>query len=356
MKHSASMKGRYATETTQAEKLMLTALAVSLLFHLLVFGLWKLGREMGWWRQMGLPRWMQVVGRKADLAPARKRPDATAPDSPPLVFIDTDPALAVAEPPKNAKFYSSDNTLAANPTIKTPSDVPLINGTQTKVIKTIEPGRPKAQPLQPSPPEKPKEAEKPQITENKAEAADARALPKPSFSPGDLAMAKPKEKPIEKKGQADAQAGETAAAAEPQRSRPRTLAEAMQRQGLDGAPTRQAGGVPRLGLESSFDTARTPWGDYDRDFIEAVRTHWYQLLADRGGNTAPGRVKLEFKLHQDGSVSDMRMTVNEVTDLLGIICQEAVMDPSPFKRWTEKMKQQLRDPRDITFTFYYESE
>lgn len=166
-------------------------------------------------------------------------------------------------------------------------------------------------------------------------------------------MAKPKDKPIEKTGQADAQAGE-AAPVEPKPSRPRTLAEALQRKGLDGAPMRQAGGVPRLGLDSSLDVARTPWGDYDRDLIEAIRTRWEQLLADRQA-TSLGKVRLEFKLHADGTISDMQMTQNEVTDLLGIICQQAVMDPAPFKPWPEKMRQQLRDPRDITFTFFYES-
>lgn len=155
MKHSGIMKGRLATAMDETEKLLLTALALSLLFHLLVFGVWKLGRQMGWWRQSNLPRWMQMARRAEPLIAAKKlQPIPKEPEAPPLVFVDVDPALAVPEPPKNAKFYSSDNTLAANPTIQKPSDLPQVNGSQTKIIKTIEAAKPKIQaPLQPSPPE-----------------------------------------------------------------------------------------------------------------------------------------------------------------------------------------------------------
>ena len=67
-----------------------------------------------------------------------------------------------------------------------------------------------------------------------------------------------------------------------------------------------------------------------------------------------GKVVLRFHLNYDGSITDMRFAENTVGDLLGYVCQKAVMDPPPFARWPTDMR---RDDRRIIvrlqFTFYY---
>jgi hypothetical protein len=328
------------------ENLLLRALVISLLIHLLSFGVWKLGQGLGWWRQIELPQWMQFVRKSMVPSVARKIPPALqAARQTPLLFVDVDPALAVTEPPKNTKFYSSANSVASNPRKSVPSDMPLITGRQDKVIKTTEPAKSKAQPLQPSPP-----------VPEKLQIAEAKPLPKPSYSPGDLAMAKPQEKTVEKNGQAETQTGD-ALQIEARHTRPHTLAEVQQHQGLMGDKMRQEGGVNRISIngESSLDVRRSVLGEYDADFIAAVDSRWRQLLENQQA-TVPGKVVLEFKLHPDGRITDMKMTANEVSDLLGLICQQAVLDHGPYKPWPDKMRQELSDPREVVFTFYYYNE
>jgi hypothetical protein len=59
-------------------------------------------------------------------------------------------------------------------------------------------------------------------------------------------------------------------------------------------------------------------------------------------------------LHPDGRISDMTVLKNEVSDLLQMTCQRAVLDPK-FPKWPREMRLDLpNDFYDITFTFYYE--
>jgi hypothetical protein len=335
---------QYFSERHDAERLLLRALIISLLIHLAVFGAWKSGRTEGWWRNFNFPAWMHLTPKL--LKPVTSKKIALVPKPQPqpsqLVFVDVDPALAEAVPPQAPKFYSANNSVAANPH---PKDalVPEIRGRQDKVIKTTEDTRLKPQPLQPSPPSR-----------QTANAPEARALPKRTYAPGDLAMSKPRETTQEKNGPSDI---ETGAGAQPQpvHQRPRTIAEAMAQRGMLGEKSRQEGGVKRLKMDSSLDAMKTSYGDYDREFIDAVRTRWYQLLEDRSPGT--GKVVVEFRLHPDGRVTDLSIVQNEMSDLFGLICAQAIREPSPYRPWPEEMRRDIpKDYRDVTFTFYYGTE
>jgi hypothetical protein len=183
------------------------------------------------------------------------------------------------------------------------------------------------------------------------ETAASKALPKPAYTIGDVAVAKPAAKAQDRKGTSDSNDG-TAAVTEPASARPRTLREVRDQQGAPGAKMRQAGGVNRLEADSSVDAMRTVYGDYDRDFIDAVQERWYELLKGRQDEVA-GKVVLEFNLHADGRVSDMKMKFSDVGDLLSLICQQAVLDPALYKPWPTEMRRVITDPREIRFTFYY---
>ena len=101
---------------------------------------------------------------------------------------------------------------------------------------------------------------------------------------------------------------------------------------------------------------KTSYGDYDAQFIDAVRQRWYQLLEDHSVD-ASGRVVVEFRLLPDGRITDLSIVRNEMSDLLGLICQEAIQDPSPYRPWPEEMRKDIpKDYRDVTFTFYYGTE
>jgi hypothetical protein len=58
-------------------------------------------------------------------------------------------------------------------------------------------------------------------------------------------------------------------------------------------------------------------------------------------------------LHYDGRITDMNMTENTAGEVLGLICQKAVLDPAPFATWPSDMRRTLGDTRNIQFTFYY---
>jgi hypothetical protein len=65
-------------------------------------------------------------------------------------------------------------------------------------------------------------------------------------------------------------------------------------------------------------------------------------------------VGIEFRLHYDGRITDVRVVEQDVGELLSLYCRRAVSDPAPFAPWPTEMRQMVgRDYRDVRFTFYY---
>ena len=160
------------------------ALAISLACHLLVVGTYQTGKKLNLWHNLHWPTWLQPPKIITELlkkkeAPPRPRP---LPDIP-LVFVQVSPAQATAEPPKDAKFYSDKNALAANPEPAKVAETPKIDGKQVEVAKTETVPRETFTPLQPSRP-----AQQPQ-------EAQPEVKPKPADTPGDLTLAKPSTTP-----------------------------------------------------------------------------------------------------------------------------------------------------------------
>jgi hypothetical protein len=308
------------------------AIAISLLLHLLIWGTYSLGKKYHWWEKLHWPAWVQKLTRA--LPSPSKQPEALQPvdREPPLVFVEVSPAQAEKEPPKDARYYSDKNAVAANPDPEKDTNTPKITGTQTQVAKTEESPRKKFDQLMPSPP-------KPDVEP----AEEARA--KPTLEPGDLTLAKPDTNPRPDTGNAE-------------KSRPRTIKEAMARQQITRIPgqrMKQDGGVNRLRLVPGLDTKATPFGAYDAAFIEAVSQRWYDLLESMSyDGYRTGRVVVQFKLNYDGRITELKILENNVTETLGLLCQKAVQDPSPFDKWPREMRLMVgEDYRKITFTFYY---
>ena len=117
----------------------------------------------------------------------------------------------------------------------------------------------------------------------------------------------------------------------------------------------QEGGTRRMALQPSFDAKATPFGDYDRRFIDAVTAQWYNLLdSQKFSQDRSGKVTLRFRLNYDGTISDMQVLENTVGELLGYVCQKAVTDPSPYEPWPSDMRHMVAENyREIVFTFYY---
>lgn len=297
-------------------KRLLLALALSLAAHLIVWGGYELGKITGFWQRMHWPVWL----------PAHKKFQPLLQQQEPTIFLDVDPDQATPEPPKDAKYYSSRNSRAANPAANRESNQPKLEGKQKDVPKTKDVPR--------TPNVKPREESQPKPT--------PPDQPKPTEQAGDTKPAKLDTSPEEKK--------------QAQPDRPRTLKEAMARQSnlMPSMRLNQEGGV-RLRLAPSMDAKATAFGDYDRQFIDAVTTQWYNLLdSQRFSQDRSGKVTLKFHLNYDGTISDMEVLENTVGELLCYVCQKAITDPAPYAPWPSDMRRMVgANYREIVFTFYY---
>lgn len=294
----------------EGERILL-ALAISVLVHALIWGGYELSKDM---RLADRLRWLQAVTQSA------RRP-AQQYEAPLEFVMVQNPST---EAPARPKYVSNKNSVAANPDANKISDIPELHGRQRDVPMTEDIPRPEF--AKPQPPPQPPQPDKEQQT----------AESKPS---GDLTLGQPKEetKP-------------------PERPRPRTLKEVYEQMAnrLPGLTMQEDGGVSRRARVPSFDVKVTGFGDYDERFIETVSHNWWNLLDSRQFSAdQTGKVVLLFRLNYDGSISQMRIAQNNVGDLLGYVCEKAVLDGAPYERWTEDMRLKLGDYADVEFTFDY---
>jgi hypothetical protein len=81
---------------------------------------------------------------------------------------------------------------------------------------------------------------------------------------------------------------------------------------------------------------------YYKALLKAVEERWIGLLEQRDyGHQETGVVVLEFKLHQDGRVTDMKVVDSTVNQVLSLICQKSVLDPCPFAHWSSEMQRSI---------------
>ena len=305
---------------------MIAALLLSLFLHVGGWSVYEAGKKLGYWDRL---RAMLPVKHLVPKNPAALQPaDAQEPQ----IYVDvTHPDT---EAPKDTIYYSDKNSRAANPDATVDSNQPKLDGTQKNVPKTED--TPRLTKLQPSPSE-----------------SQSQPQPQPQTPPssplnmGDVKSAK-------------SQDTTPAPDATPTQTtlRPRTLKEAMRQMRPDQLPGRQMqqnGGVRRQQVWSSLDAKATPFGDYDRAIIEAVTQRWYDLLDSRRfALDRTGRVILHFRLRSDGTVEELTFLANDAGTTLGYVCEESIMEASPFAKWPPDMLRMIgEDYRDITFTFYY---
>jgi hypothetical protein len=318
------------------------AFVISLTLHTITYGIYEVGHLRGWWKRELWPAWLwKPKPLFTELKPTPNNPSlARHMNEIPLVFVEVDPARASADAPEKPKYYSSQNTKAANPDPKVDTDQPKLTGTQIHVPKTENTPRAPAMPLLPAPP-KPSTSTQPDTAETK---------PRGGQKPGDLAMAKPVPNPPEVPK--DGQSVETPS--EPHK-RARTLAEAKA-QMIPGQMMKQDGGVLRHDISTTLDAIGTPFGEYDREIVEAIRQRWYTLLDERSFATERmGHVVVEFRLNYDGRITNEHVSECTVDDLLSLICERAILDPAPYKPWPTELRRMMQsDFRDVKFTFYYD--
>jgi outer membrane biosynthesis protein TonB len=257
-----------------------------------------------------------------------------------LQFIEV-PETQPVEEPKDAKFYSTANSQAANPDTRVDTGTPKVDGNQNKVPQPRDVT--KAEP----PPQRQPETMQPAVKPTKGTAVAS----KPEEPIGDT-----KENTLtpEEKQQRDLKMDRPAT---PQTTpRPRTLADARAQKGIiEGPKMKQEGGVKKYALEMSPSAKATPFGSYDAAFIAAVQKRWFDILDARSYSAdQSGKVVVEFRLYKDGRILNLTVAENEVTDTLSWACQRAILDPAPYAPFPPDLRRLLgADFREVRFTFYY---
>ena len=219
-----------------------------------------------------------------------------------VIFLEVPASMASEDAPKDSKYYSTQNSRAADEQSEKETPQPKIEGTQDKVPRIID-SKP-ASPAKPTPPE-----------------------PKPD--------PKPEPEP------------------EPKPRRPRTVAEAKQLAMIQGQKMKQDGGVKKRATIVGLDAKASPFGDYDARLIAAIQNRWNQIL-DQYYIPSVGQVVLTFNLWSDGKVTNVQVERSTVNTILALKCERAVKEPSPYAPWPEKMHDEIgSDRRFVRFTFYY---
>jgi len=315
---------------------MAWAFALSLVFHLALFGAFQANKRYNWLHSAVLPAWLQaIVPSKQTTAPQEKHKSQ---EEMALVFVEVNPEQATPEPPKQAKFYSNQNSKAANKEATQDAGVPKIEGKNPELVKTEEVPREKFVPLQPVPPEPVKAKEQPQEEELK---------PAPVVQPGDLTIAKPSLDPP-KKGEGESK-----------EERPRTVQEAKARLQpsnlLPGQKMRLDGGLTLHTSRDSLDAKASPLGNYDWGLVQAIQRAWYSLLDERSyAADFRGKVMVRFRLHSDGSITELTIVENTAGGVPGLICETAIEKPRPYTKFPAEMRRMVGDVRNIQFTFFYD--
>jgi|KBSMisStaDraftv2_1062788.scaffolds.fasta_scaffold180677_2 hypothetical protein len=318
----------------RAETSRLTwAFAVSLALHLMTVGVYYAGHEFGWWKNLHWPQWLRTSKMLTELLQKTQPQPEERQIEVPLVFVEVTPEQATTEEPKKTPFYSNKNSVAANPDPKD-ADVPKIDGKQTDMVKTEDVPRQKVFPLSPTPP--PVEIDKEPLPELK---------PKATYTPGEIALAKPEDRERKNDGQSD-------------QVRPRTLKEARALlpagSQLPGPKMKQDGGVRHQG-KVRLDVQGSPFGDYDARLIYAVQKCWDDLLESRQfAGEQTGKVTLHFRLNSDGTISQLDETQSTVDSVLSLLCRMAIEHPAPYEPWPSEMRHKIGENyRELKFTFYY---
>jgi hypothetical protein len=318
----------------QAETSRLTwAFAFSLALHLFVSGLYYFGHQYGWWKNLHWPDWAKARMLTELFQKPQSQPQQQQQLEVPLVFVEVSPAQATTEAPKDTPYYSSKNSIAANPEPTVDSNVPKIDGKQTDMVKTEDIPRSKAFPLNPSVPNDKHE---------KAKEDEPQENPNPIFTPGNVLIAKPEN--IERKTDGNAE-------------RPRTLAQAHalqpQSSPLPGKKMKQDGGVRHQG-NVALDVQGSPFGDYDGRLIYAVQRSWDSLLESRQyAGEQTGKVTIHFRLHSDGTISQVTEGQSTVDSVLTLLCRMAIEHPAPYEPWPSDMRHKIGENyRELTFTFF----
>jgi len=77
----------------------------------------------------------------------------------------------------------------------------------------------------------------------------------------------------------------------------------------------------------------SPWTEYDQLVVSQVNQQWQSIV--QGKTFSPTNVVAKFRVHEDGSISDLKLSGDDVHALY---CRAAIMKCVPFPKWPEELQ------------------
>ena len=239
---------------------------------------------------------------------------------PKLRFAETNPAANQAAP-RVAPFTSSRNQTAAQP-------VPEIKPTRSAMPKSAG------------------TSDQVRVAQGKPRSID-QSQSEPSVQPS-VSMAPPtRSAPAPGPGKSASTPAAAPVSANPDRPR------ASVPSGTSGLLLRNASGVSRAGAVA-IDARFSNYGDYTQRMLEAVQSSWWSIIErSHFEGVSRGRVTVRFRLHRDGTVTDVQVLGSEVTRVMTLACKDSVMAPAPYDIWRADMVAMYGESDTVTINFLY---
>ncbi len=231
-------------------------------------------------------------------------------------------AQANRETPVNpTPFVASRSQRAAQPTPEaapTKSSLPASKGEDASAMRVAQ-GKPRSQ----------------------AEAAEAPTEGQPGTASAQAGL-------MPKVGQSPAPSETATPSPDPERPRARVAPA-----GTAGLLLRNNVGVNRVG-KVAVDARFSNYGDYAQRMMEAIQSTWWDLLfRARMEHYQPGVVVVRFKLHRDGTISDLAVVESGVATMPTFACKDAISACAPFDAWRPDMVAQFGEVDVVTIRFIY---
>lgn len=278
-----------------------------------------------------------------------------------LIYVEVDPETAIEEAPEDAQYYSAENTEAAD-LAEQQEERPEIDGTQTEVLRLMNNVSSEAT--------EGAQAASPVIAQDSAASeGQPDAEPETEMNPSEIGgwdlqesqealqkvVIQEQEKEKESAETLKSTLGDLKGEKTPTPRRPpRTLAEAQMRQAsLESELTQQEGGSEKIAINSTVSSRSTLYGAYDAIMFRVIEKHWHSILRSSSSHGL-GRVQLEFRLHSDGRISQLRISQRDTPLSLAIYCRRAVEETAPYPPWPKEMLDEVgKDYRDLDLSFHY---
>lgn len=152
---------------------------------------------------------------------------------------------------------------------------------------------------------------------------------KTAVTPGDVTMTSPN----------------SAANAKP---RPRPRATIAGTSGPLAKNMSSAGEAGVLGMDSVFSTM----GEYSSRMMETIQAAWW-ISIERSKVSQRGHVVIEFTLHRDGTVTDVKIIESSTDRRAAYLCKDSIVGRAPFDPWPEDMVGMFGESQTGRITFHY---